>query len=441
MEAPKMHIEQLACALVLLTLLACWNGRADQDDTTGFVRTNRTHFILNGRPFNLNGFNSYWLMYTASFPAERSKVSFAFKEASSHGLRLVRTWAFKDGGFRPLQSSPGVYNEDMFQGLDYVISEAKKHGVYLILSLVNNFNSFGGKRQYIQWAIDDGHFLSSDDDFFRDAVVKSFYKNHVKTILTRMNTITGVAYKDEPAIFAWELINEPRCGSDLSGSTLRAWIEEMAGYVKSIDSNHLLEVGHEGFYGVTLPERKQVNLGYEMGTDFIGDNLVQGIDFATIHAYPDQWMPGSTNHTQMAFLRAWLRSHFEDADAILGKPLLITEFGKSSKLSSCVANGAVDDEANCLMDERAALYEAVYNAIYASARGGGACKGGLFWQLLLGEQAMDGIRDGYEVIFSESPFLEEIISRQSHRISQLNNQYVSMNSAIHSSSQQLLLPN
>lgn len=67
------------------------------------------------------------------------------------------------------------------------------------------------------------------------------------------------------------------------------WVTEMAGYVKSIDSKHLLEIGLEGYYGESVPERKQFNPGYEVGTDFISNNQIQGVDFATIHAYPDQW--------------------------------------------------------------------------------------------------------------------------------------------------------
>ena len=47
------------------------------------------------------------------------------------------------------------------------------------------------------------------------------------------------------------------------------WISEMAGYVKSIDSNHMLEAGLEGFYGESRPDRKQYNPGYEVGSDFI----------------------------------------------------------------------------------------------------------------------------------------------------------------------------
>lgn len=65
----------------------------------------------------------------------------------------------------------------------------------------------------------------------------------------------------------------------------------MAAYVKSIDSNHLLEIGLEGFYGESMPQKKQFNPGGFQGggTDFISNNQVPQIDFATIHLYPDQW--------------------------------------------------------------------------------------------------------------------------------------------------------
>jgi len=63
----------------------------------------------------------------------------------------------------------------------------------------------------------------------------------------------------------------------------------MAAHVKSIDGNHLLEAGLEGFYGSSHPEKMSINPGFNVGTDFIANNQIPGIDFATVHAYPDQW--------------------------------------------------------------------------------------------------------------------------------------------------------
>ncbi|XP_031484687.1 mannan endo-1,4-beta-mannosidase 1-like [Nymphaea colorata] len=379
----------------------------------GFVGTSGSHFVLNGNPIYVNGFNAYWLMYMASDPSQRDKVSSVFKQASSYGLTVARTWAFSDGGYRALQYSPGSYNEEMFKGLDFVVSEAKKYGIYLILSLANNYENYGGRHQYVQWARDQGQYLSSDDDFYTNPVVKGYYKNHIKAILTRVNSFTGIAYKDDPTIFSWELINEPRCQSDLSGRTLQGWIEEMADYLKSIDSKHLLEVGLEGFYGESTPSRKQYNPGYGVGTDFITNNQVAGIDFATIHAYPDQWLSGSSSEQdQLNFLYNWVQSHIDDSNYELRKPLLFTEFGKSSK------------DSGFTQTERENLYQSVYNSIYTSARSGGAGGGALFWQMLA--EGMDDLRDGYEIIVNEDPTTANLIAEQSHKLSGLNRMFARM---------------
>ena len=66
--------------------------------------------------------------------------------------------------------------------MDFVVSEARKYGLKLILSLVNNYDNFGGKKQYVQWARNQGQYIQSDDEFFSNPLVKSFYKNHVKVV-------------------------------------------------------------------------------------------------------------------------------------------------------------------------------------------------------------------------------------------------------------------
>jgi mannan endo-1,4-beta-mannosidase len=80
------------------------------------VAVDGTQFVVDcGRTIFFSGFNAYWLMMMAADPALRGAVATAFQQASAHGLNLARTWAFSDGGDQPLQSSPGVYNETMFQ--------------------------------------------------------------------------------------------------------------------------------------------------------------------------------------------------------------------------------------------------------------------------------------------------------------------------------------
>ncbi|MBA0560764.1 hypothetical protein Golob_017642, partial [Gossypium lobatum] len=370
-----------------------------------FVRTRRVHFFLNGNPYFANGFNAYWLMYVASDPSQRSKVSTAFREAAAHGLTVARTWAFSDGGYRPLQYAPGSYNEQMFKGLDFVIAEARKYRIKLILSLANNYESFGGKKQYVNWARSQGQYLTSDDDFFRNPVVKGYYKNHVKTVLNRYNSFTGMHYKDDPTIMAWELMNEPRCTSDPSGRTIQAWIMEMASHVKSIDRNHLLEAGLEGFYGQSTPQKKRLNPSLDIGTDFIANNQIPGIDFATVHSYPDQWLSSSTEQYQLSFLNNWLDAHIRDARIILRKPILLAEFGKSWK----------DPGFNTY--QRDQLFNIVYNKIYWSAKTGGPASGGLFWQLLA--RGMESFRDGYEIILSERSSTANVIAQQSHKLDQI----------------------
>ncbi|KAJ8434242.1 hypothetical protein Cgig2_010452 [Carnegiea gigantea] len=123
-----------------------------EEEAWTMVGKKGNQFILNGKPFYFNGFNTYWLMVFATDQSTQAKVSDVFKQASSVGLL----------------------------GLDFVVCEAKKYKIRLILSLVNNWNDYGGKAQYVKWGKDAGLNVTSEDDFFSVPTLKTYYKNHVK---------------------------------------------------------------------------------------------------------------------------------------------------------------------------------------------------------------------------------------------------------------------
>lgn len=73
------------------------------------------------------------------------------------------------------------------------------------------------------------------------------YKNYIHTILTRKNTINGRTYLEDPNILSLELANEPHTSDNYEisrgiapGSLVKAWVSEMAAYIRSLDPNHMV---------------------------------------------------------------------------------------------------------------------------------------------------------------------------------------------------------
>ena len=56
----------------------------------------------------------------------------------------------------------------------------KKYGVKLIMSLVDYYNDYGGKPQFVKWDRKSGPSFNNDDDFYTDPVTKNNYKYHLK---------------------------------------------------------------------------------------------------------------------------------------------------------------------------------------------------------------------------------------------------------------------
>ncbi|CAI0374435.1 unnamed protein product [Linum tenue] len=388
----------------------------------GFVSTSSTHFVIvngddkKGRGsateyFYVNGWNSYWLLQESIWRSSRSRVSRVFKSGAELGLTVCRTWAFSDGdGPNTLQISPGVFNQRVFRGLDYVIVEARRHGIRLILSLVNNLDAFGGKDQYVRWGQQAGINVSSgEDSFFSNPAIKEYYKAYIKAIVTRKNSLSGVKYSDEPAIFAWELINEPRCSSSSCAPALQAWISEMTAYLKSLDRRHLVTVGLEGFYGLNCTNKSEVNPGEwaaSLGSDFIQNSAIDSIDFASVHSYPDSWIQDADLETKAKYLSRWVDSHISDGEHLLKKPVLFTEVGSAWNVSDHDKEGA--------RNARDLLLEIVYDKIYESAKKQGAGGGALVWQLLV--EGVEQYSDRFSFVARHYPSTSELIKKQSCRL-------------------------
>src|SRR5262249_39705635 len=154
------------------------------------------------------------------------------------------TWGFLDGwdAGAALQPQAGVYDEGAFRALDYVLYKADLAGIRILVTLVNYWPEYGGMPQYLRWCA-PGQPI---DAFYTNPWCKQLYKSFVSHVLNRVNTYNGRAYKNDPTILGWELANEPR-SNDHTGGIVRQWTAEMAAHVKSIDRNHLVGIGEEGF--------------------------------------------------------------------------------------------------------------------------------------------------------------------------------------------------
>lgn len=85
-------------------------------NSSGFVtRVGHQLMLENGQALYVNGWNSYWLMVTASDGNTRSRVDAVLRDGAALGLTVCRTWAFNDDTYQALQKSPGVYDEKVFQ--------------------------------------------------------------------------------------------------------------------------------------------------------------------------------------------------------------------------------------------------------------------------------------------------------------------------------------
>lgn len=308
-----------------------------------FVSRSGSELYLHGRPFRFAGSNNYYPIHKSPL-----MVRALLDKAAASNFAVMRVWSTaiignQDGSNSVDGIKEGVYmhywngaapafndGPDGLQRLDFVVAEAARRNIKLILPLVNNWNEFGGMNQYVRWRGGQYH-----DDFYTDATIKGWYKAWIAHLLNRKNSITGVRYKDDPTIMMWELANEPRCigsggangyprSANCTTDTLVSWAAEMSRYIKSIDRNHLVSVGDEGF--LCLPGATDWTENCNEGVDSYAFAALPSIDAMSMHLYPDADSWGKTPE----WGTEWIIKHTLKAKK-LRKAVYLGEFGTKSK--------------------------------------------------------------------------------------------------------------
>ncbi|KAF7296256.1 Glycoside hydrolase [Mycena chlorophos] len=341
---------------------------------TGFVKASGTRFEVNGAQFVPVGTNAYWpaLIY------QNENIDQAFSDIAATGATVVRTWFFNE-----VTSASGVYlhlwdgstatfntGATGFGAIDTVIAKAKQYGLRVIATLNNNWNAYGGIDVYTTQIL--GSSGTYHDTFFSNAQVIAAYKEYVQFVVNR--------YVDEPGILGWELLNEPRCSGSgpleasptCNVTTITNWVSELSAYIKSIDSNHLVGLGDEGFFNE--PGNSQYVYGGGAGMDFAANLALSSIDFGTFHMYPDSW---GYNDNETLWGEQWILDH-ASAMKTANKPVILEEYGLTSTGTA-----------------REAIYQSYWNTIVSSG-----LTGDLYWQA--GSNFTTNANDGY-MIFPTDP--------------------------------------
>jgi len=281
-----------------------------------FVSVKDGHFVLDNQPFYFAGTNNYYLDY-ASTPM----INNVLENASKMGLKVIRCWGFVNGTESNgvvIQPSLGVYNPNGLDTLDYTIMRADQLGLKLIIVLSNNWDDFGGMNWYVQQA-----GLKNHEDFYTNSNVISKFEDYIKFVLDHKNIYTGIQYKDDPTIMGWEVANEPRNEGN-SPEIITKWAEQITNFIRSIDPNHLIGIGDEGWFDVKGSSNWAYN-GYE-GLDWNSLLKLPNVDFGTYHLYPGSW--GWIDHPVETGLK-WIKDHILAAKS-LGKPAILEEFGMTN---------------------------------------------------------------------------------------------------------------
>lgn len=313
-----------------------------------FIKVEGNQLKLNDRPYIFMGTNMW---YAANLAAEghKNRLTKELDQLNELGIKNIRILGASEGSgsFRinkSFQPEVGVYDEDLLNALDYVLVELCKRGMYAVIYLNNFWDWSGGMAQYVSWSMGEKFskpifdekdllaFMEFSARFYSTPSAMQAFRDYTSMLVKRTNSITGVAYKDDPTIMSWQLANEPRPGCPEDAQANRAyflgWIRETANFIKELDPNHLVSTGSEGLVGSGLSEEI-----------FLSAHEIVEIDYLTFHLWAYNWGwfdpkdESATFPVAISKAKNYLEEHYVLANE-LNKPLTLEEFGFLRDLKS-----------------------------------------------------------------------------------------------------------
>lgn len=368
--------------LSFILTVSCSVTPKNADDT--FIKVENGKFIRNGQPYSYIGTNFWYgaILGSQGEGGNRDRLCRELDYLKGIGIDNLRILVGADGKqgvptkVEPtLQIAPGVYNDTIFDGLDYLLAEMKKRNMVAILYLNNSWEWSGGYGQYLEWA---GHgkaiipavdgwpaYMEYAKQFVQSDSAKLLFSKYVEDVLTRENRYTHLKYIDDPTIMSWQIGNEPRAFSNENKELFAAWVSDVAAQIKSLDKNHLVSTGSEGKHGCET----DILLFEKIHSD-------PNIDYMNIHIWPYNWgwvHPDSLiQNVERAQLntRTYIDEHLEVARKY-EKPIVLEEFG--------YPRDGFSFDRHSSTTARDSYYSYVFNLIAEQAQNGGLLTGCNFW--------------------------------------------------------------
>jgi len=372
--------------LVAVLLSGC--AGAPEDDRS-FIRVEDTGFIRNGRPYTFLGANLWYGCNLGSLAegGDRERLLRELDLLRSLGIDNLRVLGASEGltqrntVWPPLQPEPGVYDEHLLDGLDFLLAEMARRDMVAVVYLNNYWVWSGGMSQYVSWFDAEPvpnpfleqyswpDFMEFSARFYTHAGANAEYRRYIEMLVNRENALTGVRYRDDPTIMAWQLGNEPRPGEGESGrrnfDVFTTWVGETAAFIRSLDPNHLISTGNEGLKGCI-----------ESAETYLDIHRFETIDYMTIHLWILNWSwydplePEATYPGAEKQAIDYLDQHIAFAEE-LGKPLVLEEFGIPRDMHSFSPGSTTE--------YRDRYVARIFEHVRDNAASGGPFAGSNFW--------------------------------------------------------------